>query len=70
VTNAGFQRLTMGANEFRYWSMATTLTLASGPHTTPVRAEPPIQTPGFTMNVSGNNTSVLQGQLSVVIIKK
>lgn len=75
LPDGGFKRLTalnMGAlapqnlvSCFEYWSMDNTLTLPAGTYTFDVRAR---WIAGSTANVGGNNTSVLQGLLNIMVI--
>jgi hypothetical protein len=85
VANGAFQRViatntavTNGPTTtivgFRYWSMAQSVGLAAGTHTIAVAAAlAPAGGTAFSANpatVSGNNSSVLQGQSNILIIKK
>jgi hypothetical protein len=62
-----FRRFNLGTSEIANWSMANTLTLSAGPHTVDVRAG---QVSGTAPTVSGNSGTVLQGQLSLVTLKR
>jgi hypothetical protein len=59
---------------YRYWSMSSTLSLSPGPHTIQVEARLSGTTGNFAGNaaatVSGDSSSVLQGQLSVLILRQ
>lgn len=75
LPDGGFKRLTalnMGAlapqnlvSCFEYWAMNNTLTLPAGTYTFDVRAR---WIAGSSANVGGNNTSVLQGLLNIMVI--
>jgi hypothetical protein len=75
LPDGGFKRLTavnMAAAApqnivgcFEYWSMENTLTLPAGSYTFDVRAR---WVGGAAANVSGNNTSVLQGVMNIMVI--
>jgi hypothetical protein len=49
------------------WSITQTTTLSPAPHTISVCGR---LVAGFPVNISGSNTSALQGQLSVIVLKK
>jgi hypothetical protein len=76
VSDAAFRRVTAtnvsaggGIVGISNWSMARTLDLDPGPHTIDIRAS----RPGFSTTsatVSGDTTSVLQGQLTITILKQ
>jgi hypothetical protein len=60
-----------------YWSMAQNVDLSPGTHTIAVaaalsaqNANPTVPISATAATVSGNNTSVLQGQLTVIIVKQ
>jgi hypothetical protein len=53
----------------QYWNFSTIAPLAPGPHTITVQARGNGTGNGSNATVGGNNTSVLQGSLTVVIIK-
>jgi hypothetical protein len=63
-----FQRLSVGSGEAETWSMASALTLTPGAHTIDVAARL-LLGPVGSAEVSGNNSSALQGQLTVVTMK-
>jgi hypothetical protein len=75
LPDGGFKRLTvlnMGALApqnfvtcFEYWSMDNTLTLPAGTYTFDVRAR---WQAGGNANIGGNNTSVLQGVMNIMVI--
>lgn len=75
LPDGGFKRLTalnMGAlapqnlvSCFEYWAMENTLTLPAGTYTFDVRTR---WIGGASANVGGNNTSVLQGLLNIMVI--
>jgi hypothetical protein len=56
---------------FDYWTFVTAPVLSAGTHTITVRASaPPTPLSSVNATVGGNNTSVLQGELNVAIIKQ
>jgi hypothetical protein len=69
---AGFRRVTAAntggsVTNITYWSFSDCLPLAAGGHTISVFAQ--LQS-GSTATVSGDSTSVLQGQLTTFILKQ
>jgi hypothetical protein len=72
VNDGAFQRLNainggvVGA--FAYWSFSTAPPVAAGVHTFSVRAKG--NGNGSNATVGGDNTTVLQGELSVVFVKQ
>jgi hypothetical protein len=63
-----FQRLSVGGGEAETWSMASALTLTPGAHTIDVAARLNFGSAG-SVEVSGDNNSALQGQLTVLTLK-
>ena len=74
VINGGFRKL-MALNTstitgvIENWSFGTAVTLSAGVHTIDVRARGQAPINGNAL-VSGDSTSVLQGQLTVIIVKR
>ena len=58
---------TTGQAGFDTWSFSSVLALAPGTHTVAVQSR---LTTGAAATVSGNNSSSLQGQLTVIILKQ
>ena len=68
VSNPGFRRLSPEGTKIENWSVAVTANLSAGTHQISLAAS---QFDGVNYAVvSGNNSSVLQGALSVVILKR
>jgi hypothetical protein len=67
VIAANTSGITSGVMQF--WSLTTTVTLTAGSHTISVRTVGVNIAGAANATVSGNNTSPLQGELSVVFIK-
>ena len=72
--NAGFKRLTVHnvnamTGAFEYWSMGSSLVLTPGTYTIDVRTRKSSSTTA-NATVSGNNTTVLQGHLTIFMLKK
>jgi hypothetical protein len=75
VANGGFHRTIVLNNTgvtqvIGYWSMSQSIALSSGSHTISVAAGGANIFNGANATVSGNNTSVLQGELTVLILKQ
>ena len=76
VPNGGYQRVfaanTGGvtASMISYWSLSTAVTLTAGAHTFAVLATGVSIAGASNATLSGNNTSVLQGTLTVAVLKK
>lgn len=71
-TNGAWQRFTAAntsgvANMINNFAMSKTAALSAGNHTIDVRVR---YISGSSSTVGGNNTSVLQGTLSIVVLKK
>lgn len=71
LSNGGYKRIYVLNNgglvgNFGFWSMSLAQSLSAGSHTIAVRAA---YIAGSTATVSGNNLSVLQGELTVTILK-
>ena len=74
VANGGYQRITAAntstvLSTVAPWSMAEVVNVAAGSHTFAVRAAGVNIAGNANATVSGNNTTVLQGTLTVVILK-
>ena len=72
VPNGGYQRMQINNTAgltgiYQYWSLALTQTFAGGTHTISVMAN---LSSGSPATVSGNNSTVLQGSLSVTVIRQ
>ncbi|MEI7801490.1 MAG: hypothetical protein WCI97_02475, partial [Bacteroidota bacterium] len=71
--NGGYQRVIVGnslvTSTFTNWAMHLAPILAPGVHTINVQAAGPNQAGAVPCTVSSNNTSVLQGELTITIIK-
>ena len=65
--NGAYQRLSCPANTFAFWSFSESLTLTAGPHTIRVVGS---WSSGNSATVNGDASSVLQGELTVTIIKQ
>jgi hypothetical protein len=75
TANSGFQRIiaanTTGfVNQIAHWSMSQIATLTAGTHTIQVAAGGSGIASGVTAIVSGDSNSHLQGELSILLIKK
>ena len=73
VPNGAYQRVTAPNNSgvtgvFEYWSFSTSTPVTAGSHTFSVRAAG--VGIGSNATVGGNNSSVLQGELTVVFVKQ
>ncbi|MEO8769759.1 MAG: hypothetical protein ABI402_06735 [Ferruginibacter sp.] len=65
--NGGYQRLTCPANTFAFWSFSEALTLSAMPHTIRIVAA---WSSGNSATINGDGSSVLQGELTVTVIKQ
>lgn len=70
-TNGGFQRVTAlnntgVGNSLSFWSLAQLVPMAAGTHTIELKAKWNL---GAAANVSGDNTTAVQGVLTVMLIK-
>ena len=72
VPEAAYQRLNAinggVTGAFAYWAISTAPTIAAGAHTFTVRAKG--NGSGSNATVGGDNTSVLQGELTVIFVKQ
>ena len=67
VASAGYRRYLLAANGFGHWSMALVQSLSPGTHTIDVTTK---LFNGTAPTVGGGNGSTLQGQLSLLILKR
>jgi hypothetical protein len=75
VSNGGYQRLTAVNNAgitsaTESWSMSQVILLSAGSHTIQIMASGVNFLGNANATVSGNNTSPLQGELNVIILKQ
>ena len=65
--NGGYQRLTCPANTFAFWSFAESLVLTPGSHVIRTVAA---WNSGNSATINGDGSSVLQGELTVTVLKQ
>lgn len=73
VSNGGYNRLvttTGGGGGFNYWSISLATTLSAASHTISVVAAGGNPYATSSATVSGNSSSTLQGELSVLVLKR
>ena len=65
--NGGYERLSVPTNSFGFWSFSQSAILTAGSHTIQVGAA---YRSGNSAIINGDVTSVLQGEITVVLIKQ